>query len=89
MIEELREKENMKKYLMTALWIIILLTPSIGFKSQNQEHQHRDTGLKQYEERQKRYEDQWYWQMQLIYVCQPSNASGAKDDRQTKLRKRP
>jgi len=53
----------MKKYSMTVLFAIFLVIPSLGFKWQNQEHQHKDTGLKQYEERQKRYEDRWYWQM--------------------------
>ena len=53
----------MKKYSMTVLFAIFLVIPSLGFNWQNQEHQHKDTGLKQYEERQKRYEDRWYWQM--------------------------
>jgi len=53
----------MKKNLIIILCIVLLVIPSIGLNWQNQEHQHRDTGLKQYEERQKRYEDRWYWQM--------------------------
>ena len=53
----------MKKNSIIVLCTIFLVIPSIGFNWQNQEHQHRDTGLKQYEERQKRYEDRWYWQM--------------------------
>lgn len=56
----------MKKNSIIVLCItVFLVIPSIGFSWQNQEHQHRDTGLKQYEERQKRYEDRWYWQMPL------------------------
>lgn len=53
----------MKKNSIIVLCTIFLVIPSIGFNWQNQEHQHRHTGLKQYEERQKRYEDRWYWQM--------------------------
>jgi len=53
----------MKKNSIIVLCTIFLVILPIGFNWQNQEHQHRDTGLKQYEERQKRYEDRWYWQM--------------------------
>ena len=53
----------MKRYSMTVLLTLFLAIPSIGFIWQDQEHQHKDTGLKQYEERLKRYEDRWYWQM--------------------------
>lgn len=52
-----------KNFIIVLCTTILLVIPSIGFNWQNQEHQHRDTGLKQYEERQKRYEDRWYWQM--------------------------
>jgi hypothetical protein len=90
----------MKKNLMAVLWAVFLVIPSNGFSWQNQEHQHRGTSLKQYEEREKRYEDRWYWQMpqrvmeelgigQGMNVCQPSNATDAKDDHQIKRRKRP
>ncbi len=48
---------------MAVLCTIFLVFLSFGFNWQNQEHQHKDTGLKQYEEREKRYEDRWYWQM--------------------------
>lgn len=53
----------MKKNSIIVLCIMFLVIPSIGFNWQNQEHHHRDTGLKQYEERQKKYEDRMYWQM--------------------------
>jgi ubiquinone/menaquinone biosynthesis C-methylase UbiE len=53
----------MKKNSIIVLCTLFLVIPSIGFNWQNQEHQHRHTGLKQYEERQKRYEDRMYWQM--------------------------
>ena len=53
----------MKKNSIIALCTIFLVIPSIGLNWQNQEHQHRHTGFKQYEERQKRYEDRMYWQM--------------------------
>jgi ubiquinone/menaquinone biosynthesis C-methylase UbiE len=39
------------------------MTPTFGLAWQSQEHQHKHTGLEQYEERERRYEDRWYWQM--------------------------
>jgi len=53
----------MKKYSMIVLYAIFLVTPSLGINWQNQEHRHKDTGRKQYEEQLKLYEDRWYWQM--------------------------
>ncbi|NIM59328.1 MAG: methyltransferase domain-containing protein [Candidatus Aminicenantes bacterium] len=53
----------MKKNSITVLCTIFFVISSIGFSWQDQEHQHKHTGLKQYEERQKRYEDRLYWQM--------------------------
>ena len=53
----------MKKYSMIVLYAIFLATPSLGINWQSQEHQHKDTGRKQYEEQLKLYEDRWYWQM--------------------------
>ncbi len=53
----------MKKKLVAVLFTFFILALSVGFNWQNQEHQHKDISLKQYEERQKRYEDRWYWQM--------------------------
>ena len=55
----------MKKYLIAVLCALSFAVPSISFNRQDQEHQHKHTGLKQYEERQKRYENRWYWQMPL------------------------
>ena len=53
----------MNKYSMIVLSAIFLVTPSRGTNWQNQEHQHKDSGRKQYEEQLKLYEDRWYWQM--------------------------
>jgi ubiquinone/menaquinone biosynthesis C-methylase UbiE len=55
----------MKKYFIAVLCAIFFAVPSISLNRQNQEHEHKHTGLKQYEERQKRYENRWYWQMPL------------------------
>jgi ubiquinone/menaquinone biosynthesis C-methylase UbiE len=55
----------MKKYSVTVtiLCFVFLTSPSSGLTWQEQEHQHRHTGLEHYQEREKRYEDRWYWQM--------------------------
>jgi len=54
----------MKKYPMLALSALFLVTPSLGIKGQAQEHQHKDTGGRQYYEGQLRLDrDRWYWQM--------------------------
>ncbi len=53
----------MKKYSIAVLCAIFLAILSLGFVWQQQEHQHKETGLQRYEERLKRYEDRWYWQM--------------------------
>lgn len=54
----------MRKYPVIVLYAIFLVTPSLGINWQNQEHQHKDTGRKQYYEGQLRLnEDRWYWQM--------------------------
>ena len=53
----------MKKYVMTVLCAIFLVMPYAAYSRQDQAHQHRDTGLKQYEEREKRYAVRMYWQM--------------------------
>lgn len=53
----------MKKKMIPVLGSIFLMIPSLGFNFQAQEHQHRDLGLKQYDERQIKDEDRFYWQM--------------------------
>jgi ubiquinone/menaquinone biosynthesis C-methylase UbiE len=58
-----KEHGSMKNNLITVLCALFLAIPAIALDWQNQEHQHKNTGLKQYEERQKRYENRWYWQM--------------------------
>lgn len=55
--------KNMKKYSVSLLCGIFLMCPSFGLTWQNQEHQHKHTGLDQYKEREKRYEVRMYWQM--------------------------
>jgi ubiquinone/menaquinone biosynthesis C-methylase UbiE len=53
----------MKKISILVSCSIFLAISSIAFAGQNQEHQHKQPGPNQYEERLKRYEDRWYWQM--------------------------
>ena len=53
----------MRKYAVTLLCAVFFVTASPGFTRQSQEHQHRDTGRKQYEDREKRYQERMYWQM--------------------------
>ena len=55
----------MKKYFATLFCVAFFVIPCFGFSYQNQEHQHRDTGRNQYEDREKRYEARMYWQMPL------------------------
>jgi arsenite methyltransferase len=53
----------MNKHSIAILCAVFLAIPSLGFNGQHQEHQHKDTGLEQYQKRLMRYEDRWYWQM--------------------------
>jgi SAM-dependent methyltransferase len=55
----------MRKYAVILLCAVFFVTASLGFTRQSQEHQHRDTGRKQYEDREKRYQERMYWQMPL------------------------
>jgi ubiquinone/menaquinone biosynthesis C-methylase UbiE len=55
----------MKKYFATLLCVVFFVTACLGFTRQSHEHQHRDTGRKQYEDREKRYQERMYWQMPL------------------------
>jgi len=55
----------MRNYAVILLCAVFFVTASLGFTRQSQEHQHRDTGRKQYEDREKRYQDRMYWQMPL------------------------
>lgn len=55
----------MKNYFATLLCVSFFVIPCLGSNFQNQEHQHRETGRKQYEDREKRYEARMYWQMPL------------------------
>jgi len=53
----------MKKMMIPVLCSIFLMMPSFGFNFQAQGHQHGGLGLKQYDERQTKDEDRFYWQM--------------------------
>lgn len=59
----MKDQGNMKRISVAVLCSIFLAISSIAFAGQNQEHQHKQPGPNQYEERLKRYEDRWYWQM--------------------------
>jgi ubiquinone/menaquinone biosynthesis C-methylase UbiE len=61
----MKELDCMRKYAVILLCAVFFVTASLGFTRQSQEHQHRDTGRKQYEDREKRYQERMYWQMPL------------------------
>ena len=60
----------MKKNVMTVLWAILLVMASAAFHGQDRAHQHRDTGRKQYEERERRFAERMYWQMPLRVMAE-------------------
>lgn len=54
---------DMKKVSILGLCLLFAAASAAGLVQPGQEHQHRQTDSRQYEERLKRYEDRMYWQM--------------------------
>lgn len=68
----------MKKKSIAILCTLFLVIVSVGFDWQRQEHQHKNVSREHYEEREKRYENRWYWQMPLRVMDELGIGPGMK-----------